>query len=149
MSPYIIQLVANRGYCLGVQQASPGSNVVLSNLQGIGNKTTQWELDPNSGRITLAGSANLCLDIQGNSPGNGVQLIVADYVLGRPTQIWNWVGSPPSIMNTGAPGFCVDNNGGNVAPGNKIQLYATNGTNAQQWTELSVHMLKKAARHLP
>jgi len=59
MSPYIIQFVANRGYCLGVQQASPGSNVVLSNLQGIGSKTTQWELGSNSGLITFAGSPNL------------------------------------------------------------------------------------------
>ena len=149
MSPYIIQLVANRGYCLGVQQASPGSNVTLSNLQGVGSKTTQWELDPNSGLITLAADHTLCLDIQGNAPGNGVQLIVATFVLGRPTQSWNWVGSPPSITNNGAQDFCVDNSAGNVAPGNKIQLWQQNDGNAnQQWTELSVPMLtslKKAA----
>ncbi len=149
MTNYIIQLVANGGYCLGVQQASPGSNVTLSTLQGIGNKTTQWELDPNTGLITLAANPNLCLDIQGNSPGNGVALIVATYVLGRPYQLWNWVGSPPAIMSIGAAGYCVDNSGGNVAPGNKIQLWQQGGGSAnQQWTELSVPMLslvKKAA----
>ena len=149
MTNYILQFIANRGFCLGVQQASPGSNVILSNLQGVGNKTTQWELDPNSGVISLAADPSLCLDIQGNAPADGVPLIVAEPVLGRLTQIWNWVGSPPFIMNIGAPNFCVDNNNGGTAPGNRIQLWGQgNGNTNQQWTKLSVPLLQQVQKKL-
>ena len=100
----------------------------------------------NSGLITLAADPTLCLDIQGNAPGNGVGLVVATFVLGRPYQRWNWVGSPPYIMNNGALGLCVDNANGNMSPGNKIQLWQLeNGDTNQQWTELAAIMLKNLA----
>jgi hypothetical protein len=146
---YVIQFTTNPNFCLGVTSAAPGSPVVLSILQGAGSKLTQWELDANTGLISLVGSPDpqnpLYLDFQGTSPSNGSTVIVSALVLGRTFQKWNWVGNPPYVMNLGAPTYCVDDNSGGTQPGNKIQIWSQqNGNTNQQWQFLAVPVLEQA-----
>lgn len=146
---YVIQFNTNPNFCLGVTAASPGNPVVLSILQGAGSPLTQWYIDPNTGTITLVGSPDpnnpLYLDFQGTSPSKGNAIIVANFVLGRTFQKWNWVGNPPYVMNIGAPTFCIDDSGGGTQPGNKIQIWTQqSGNTNQQWQFLAVPVLESA-----
>lgn len=132
---YIIQLQVNPSFCLGVASATGGTPVVLSNLTGAGNPNTQWEADPASGLIILAGNTTLCLAYSGTAPQNGTPLIVTPIILGAPSQKWNFVGNPPAIMSIGAPGFAADNKAGVQSPGNPITLYQFQTGNLNQaWT---------------
>ena len=143
---YVIQFTTDSDKCLGVSQANAGAPVVLSLLQSPISKLTKWHLDPNSGAITLAGSnPPLYLDFQGTSPSNGVPIIISNYVLGRASQIWNWLGNPPYIMNVGAPNYCVDDSNGGTQPGTKIQIWSQMAGNTnQQWQLLAVPVLEEA-----
>lgn len=137
---YIIQSAQNPNFCIGVTQASAGSLVVLSTLQGAGNTLTQWLLDPNTGHMQLAANPDLYLDWQGTSP-SGSQLIVTDYVLGRTSQTWNWVGNPPYISNNAAFNYVIDNSGAQVTAGNPILLWPQNSAINQKWNRLAVPRL--------
>jgi hypothetical protein len=143
---YVIQYQINPSFCLGVSSATAGTPVLLNLLAGVGNPNTQWDVDPSSGLITLVGNSNLALAYSGTIPGNGTPLIVAQIVLGAPSQRWNWVGNPPDINSLGAPGFVVDNSNGGQQPGNKIQLWQFQGGNTNQaWTFTPVPTLEKFA----
>jgi hypothetical protein len=145
----VLVLNANTNFCLGVTQATPGSRVVLSFLQGAGSPLTQWDVDSNTGMISLVGSPDpsnpLYLDFQGTSPSGGTPIIVASFSLGRTSQKWNWVGNPPYVMNLGAPTFCIDNNHDRAVAGNSIEIWPqTTGNTAQQWQFLAVPVLAGA-----
>jgi hypothetical protein len=144
---YIIQWAANPSYCLGIPQANSGQVTQLTILQGAGNPNTQWECDPNTGVITSAANPALCLDISGNNPGNQVAVIVANYVLGRSYQTWNWLGRPGWLMNNGAPGFYLDNYMCQAVAGNPVQIYDASGR-CQGWTLIAVPAVQAVlARH--
>ncbi|HET9621013.1 MAG TPA: RICIN domain-containing protein [Kofleriaceae bacterium] len=134
---YIIQSQQNQNYCIGVTQAGPHQPVVLSFLQGAGSPLTQWHMDPNTGIISLVADPQLVLDVQGTG-GQGSQLILSHYVLGRASQAWNWLGNPPLISNNAYPSMVVDNSGANVSPGNPVLLWGQNNQQNQRWTQLSV-----------
>jgi hypothetical protein len=141
---YVIQWRDDPSFCIGVSQVSSGSPVVLTLLQGAGSPTTQWYMDANTGFITSVADPSLCLDINGVNPGNHTPLIVANIVLGRPYQSWNWVGSPGRIMNNGALNFYVDNKDCKRSAGNPIILYDVGGQ-CQWWRILAVPTLEMAA----
>jgi hypothetical protein len=143
---YIIALNTNPSICLGVTTASPGTPVVLSLLQGAGSSLTQWYIDPNSGTIRLAGSAEsnpLYLDFQGISPANNNGLIINSLVPGRAFQHWNWVGNPPYVMNVGAPNFCIDDTA-STQPGTQVVLFQLSNNINQQWHFVAVPVLEGA-----
>ena len=145
---YIIQWQTDPQFCIGVTAVAAGANVTLSTLAGAGNPLTQWTMDPNTGIITLAVSTEnpLVLDISGNYIGNGTPLVLASYVIGRPQQQWNWVGTPRAIMSLGQAGMCVDNSAGHHNPGNQITFYAYQAGNTNQtWSFLPVPALEKSA----
>ena len=141
---YVIQWRDDPSFCVGVSQVSSGSPVVLTLLQGAGSPTTQWYMDANTGLITSVADPSLCLDISGVDPGNHTPIIVANIVLGRQYQSWNWVGSPGRIMNNGALNFYVDNKDCSRSPGNPIILYDSGGK-CQWWRILAVPTLEMAA----
>lgn len=139
---YIIQSQQNQNYCIGVTQASAHQPVILSFLQGAGGPLTQWQMDPTTGIISLVAEPSLVLDVQGTG-GQGSQLILSYYVLGRASQTWNWLGNPPYISNNAYPSMVVDNGGANVSPGNPILLWGQNSGQNQKWTQLSVPAVEK------
>ncbi|BFO57450.1 MULTISPECIES: ricin-type beta-trefoil lectin domain protein [Comamonadaceae] len=143
MTTYVIQSLQNTSLCIGVTSAAAGSLVTLQTLSGVGNKNSQWTMDPNSGVIALATDSNLVLDIQGYDGQKG-QVIVANYVLGRSSQTWNWVGSPPNISNNQYPQMVLDNSQGTAAPGNPILIWPNNGGTNQKWSCLAVPALQRS-----
>jgi hypothetical protein len=134
---YIIQCQQNSNYCIGVTQPSAQQTVILSFLQGAGNPSTQWTMDPNTGLIRLAADPNLCLDVQGTVI-QGSQLIISPYVLGRQSQAWNWLGNPPYISNNASGQMVIDNSGGDINPNNPILVWPQDGGANQKWTMLAV-----------
>lgn len=150
MTAYVIQSSQNTNLCIGATSTAAGSLVTLQLLSGTGGKLAQWNMDPNTGYITLAADSTKCLDIQGFSGQQG-QLIIADLVLGRPSQIWNWVGSPPYISSSAYSSMVVDNSGANANPGNPILVWPLNGGQNQKWSALSVptlSLLQQANAHV-
>lgn len=144
MSTYILQSLQNTNLCIGVASVSAGALVTLQTLSGIGGKSSQWQMDQNTGYITLAADPSLCLDVQGFNGQQG-QLIVAKLVLGRDSQRWNWVGSPPYISNQAYPSMVIDNSGGNANPGNPVLIWPLNYGQNQKWAALSVPALAALA----
>ncbi len=140
---YVIQSLQNTGLCVGVTSMAAGSLVTLQTLSGAGNKNSQWLMDPNTGTIALASNPDLVLDVQGYDGKQG-QVIVANMVLGRTSQTWNWVGSPPNISNNQYPQMVLDNSGGVVQPGNPVLIWPTNGGTNQKWSCLAVPALQRS-----
>ncbi|MEX3954118.1 RICIN domain-containing protein [Paraburkholderia sp. EG287A] len=150
MTAYVIQSLQNSNLCIGATSAAAGSLVTLQELAGIGGKLSQWNMDPNSGYITLAADPTKCLDIQGFDGQKG-QVIVADLVLGRNSQLWNWVGRPPYISNVEYPTMVLDNSGGITVPGNPVLIWPYNGGKNQEWSSLPVptlNVLQRSGVHL-
>lgn len=143
MTAYVLQSNQNTSLCIAVTQAAAGTPVTLQVLAGVGGKTSQWNLDPNSGYITLAADPTLCLDVQGYDGQKG-QVIVANLVLGRASQQWNWVGMAPYIANVMYPNMVLDNAGATIAPGNPILIWPLNNGQNQKWSRYSVPMLENA-----
>jgi len=139
---YVLISNQNTNLCIGATQASAGSLVTLTLLGGGTNPLSQWYLDANTGHITLVANPDLYLDVQGIVT-QGSQLIVADFVLGRQSQSWNWLGNPPQINNNASPNMVVDNSGGNPNPGNPILIWQANGGVNQKWTKLAVPTYEK------
>lgn len=57
------------------------------------------------------------------------------------TQMWQWNGGPqntPTFSTVGSPGFSMDNYGGNVATGNRLQLWGTMTGNTHQAFAMTV-----------
>lgn len=149
MTAYVIQSLQNTNLCIGASSTAAGSLVTLQILSGVGGKLSQWNMDPNSGYITLAADPTKCLDVQGYNGQQG-QVIIADLVLGRTSQLWNWVGNPPCIANVAYPNMVLDNSGGNASPGNPILIWPLNGGLNQKWSSLAVpvlSMLQKSTAH--
>ncbi|WCM87649.1 RICIN domain-containing protein [Acidovorax sp. NCPPB 3576] len=142
MTAYVIQSLQNTNLCIGVANVAAGSLVTLNVLSGVGGKNSQWNMDPNSGFITLAADPSLCLDVQGYDGQQG-QVIVANLVLGRTSQQWNWVGRAPTISNVQYPQMVLDNANNNASPGNPILIWPYNGGQNQKWSSLSVPALSK------
>jgi hypothetical protein len=141
---YVIQLLGDRNLCLGVESAAANSTVKLMQLAGAGNPNTQWNMDANTGLITLVADKNMYLDIQGTDLSNGTAIIIANYVLGRPTQSWNWVGNPNFILNNGGPTFCVDaTSTWTVGADTHMWSQSQNNQN-QKWSILSVPAMQAA-----
>ncbi|HZF12636.1 MAG TPA: ricin-type beta-trefoil lectin domain protein [Thermoanaerobaculia bacterium] len=137
---YLIQFISNGSpvdRCIGVTTIAPGAPVVLSLLGASPN--TMFNLDPNSGYITSASHPNLCLDIAG-TPQKGAQVILAQKVLGKVTQRWNWLGSGQRIVNVGVPTLCIDNTNCNLTPGNKIAVWDASGE-CQLWQSVPTDMV--------
>lgn len=130
---YVIQSGQNPDFCVGVTSATAGTLVTLKLLSGVGDELSQWNMDPDSGYITLASNPELCLDVQGYN-GNQGQVVIDNIVLGRGSQKWNWVGSPPNISNLLYPTMVIDNSGGNVVPGNAVLVWPLNGGQNQKWS---------------
>jgi len=150
MTAYVIQSLQNTGLCIGTTSTAAGSLVTLQVLAGVGAQLSQWNMDPNSGYITLAADPTKCLDVQGYDGQQG-QVIIADLVLGRTSQLWNWVGRPPSISNVEYPTMVLDNSGGHATPGNPILIWPYNGGQNQKWSSLAVPalaMIQKSAAYL-
>lgn len=140
MTSYVIQSLQNTNLCIGATSTAAGSLVTLQVLSGIGGKLSQWTMDPNTGYIQLAADPSKCLDVQGYDGEKG-QVIIADLVLGRTSQLWNWVGSPPQIVNVAYPKMVVDNSGGQAVSGNPILIWPANGGLNQKWSSLAVPTL--------
>ena len=134
---YILQSQQNTNFCVGVTSVAAGSNVALLTLSGAGGTTSQWSMDPNTGYIQLIADPSLYLDVQGTG-ANPWQLIVSNFVIGRVSQKWNWVGNPPFISNQAYPTMVIDNSGGNVTAGNPILLWSLNNGQNQKWSKLAV-----------
>ena len=150
MTAYVIQSLQNTNLCIGASSTAAGSLVTLQVLSGVGGTLSQWNMDPNSGYITLAADTSKCLDVQGYDGQQG-QVIIADLVLGRTSQKWNWVGSPPYISNVAYPNMVIDNSGGSAQPGNPILIWPLNGGQNQKWASLAVPLLtihQKSVAHL-
>lgn len=137
---YVIQSLQNTGLCIGVNNVAAGSLVTLQVLAGIGGTTSQWEMDPNTGYISLTADPTLVLDVQGFNGQQG-QLIVNTMTLGKTSQKWNWVGRAPNIGNVAYPTMVIDNSGGNAQPGNPILIWPFNGGQNQSWSSLAVPVL--------
>lgn len=149
MTAYVIQSLQNTGLCVGTTSTAAGSLVTLQVLSGVGGQLSQWLMDPNSGYIKLAADPSKCLDVQGFTGQQG-QVIIADLVLGRTSQLWNWVGNPPRISNVEYPTMVLDNSGGNANPGNPILIWPSNGGQNQKWSSLSVptlSVIQKSSAH--
>ncbi|KKO61998.1 Ricin-type beta-trefoil lectin domain protein [Janthinobacterium sp. KBS0711] len=141
MTAYVIQSLQNTNLCIGVTSAAAGSLVTLQVLSGVGGTTSQWNMDPNTGYITLAANPSLCLDVQGYDGQQG-QVIVSTMTLGRTSQLWNWVGRAPNISNVQYPQMVLDNANNNASPGNAILVWPYNGGQNQKWSCLAVPALK-------
>lgn len=140
MTSYVIQSLQNTNLCIGATSTAAGSLVTLQTLSGIGGKLSQWVMDPTTGYILLAADQTKCLDVQGYDGQQG-QVIIANAVLGRTSQLWNWVGSPPQISNVAYPTMVIDNSGGQAVPGNPILIWPANGGQNQNWSCLAVPTL--------
>jgi hypothetical protein len=150
MTAYVIQSLQNTNLCIGTTSTAAGSLVALQVLAGVGDQMTQWNMDPNSGHITLLADSSKCLDVQGYDGQQG-QVIIADIVLGRTSQMWNWVGRPPGISNVAYPTMVIDNSGGHASPGNPVLIWPYNGGQNQKWSSLAVPtlaMIQKGDGHM-
>ena len=132
--------------CAQAQYEGPNAVITLQNVDMSGQTPLQlWQVG-NDGRIYLytpSAPATLCLTYQQTGqPGQPLELATANPQ--DQTQVWNWNQTPPSIINVGASGsgkaFAIDNNHGSTSPGNQVQLYVSNGTNAQAWLFQTVPM---------
>ncbi|RUL70461.1 RICIN domain-containing protein [Dyella choica] len=140
--PVLLTYAGNISAMMCAQAVSVGSGaaVLLNPIDYSGNTTTQlWQFGSDN-RIYLfnpndALNPILCLSFSGSAQ-NGAPLVLAQPNALDENQQWIWT-NYLSLENIGASTsgtiYMLDNNGSGTNPNNKLQLWAANGTDAQQW----------------
>jgi hypothetical protein len=136
--PFLIQWVGSPLQEVCLQAAYPGQDafVTINTIDPTGNTSLQLWLYGSDERLYLyAGSGSTpkyCLDFT-NPAQNGQPLMLNAVTPSDQTQQWTWNGASntSTFNNIGAQGFSMDNDGGGIRAGNKIQLWQT-ANNANQ-----------------
>ncbi|NTS93728.1 RICIN domain-containing protein [Pseudomonas aeruginosa] len=134
MGTYLFQYAQDKDYVLGVSDEQSGAKVVLRKAQGTPYRFILWDVDQDTGVITLNSSGGqLAIDPQGGkvSPQNVLTLAVVNS--SSQSQRFDMVTKPLYILSVPEPGLCIDNQNRVTKDGNPIWLYEFNGSQAQQW----------------
>jgi Ricin-type beta-trefoil lectin domain len=101
-------LIVHEGnYCLGVISAASGAPVLLLRA-GQGNLNVQWEMDRESGLITLAGQPQLAMAYSGAEPiPDKTKIVLKSKNEGEASQKWDWEKYSPAIVNVGTPNLAI------------------------------------------
>jgi hypothetical protein len=142
---YVIRLNVKPTLCLGVTSMTAGAKVMLTLLQGNGNKYNQWEIDPNSGVIALAADPQFVMDVAGSDPQDRTPIVLNLEAPDRPFQSWNWLSDRPFIHNNGAPKLVIDDTGNHVENTGVYVFQKVAGNVNQQFTFVSVASLRQHA----
>ena len=134
MSTYLFQYAQDKDYVLGVTDENSNAKVVLRKAKGTPYRYILWDVDQDSGVITLNSSGGqLAIDPQGENLSSQTLLTLAVVKTGAQSQRFDMVTKPLYILSVPEPGLCIDNQDRVVKDGNPIWLYEFNGSQAQQW----------------
>jgi len=122
-----------RGYCLGVNSANRGTAVVLLHAGRGGNM--EWEMNPASKQITLAGHPELALAYGGDKITDKIEVILRESNPGEVSQQWNWTTKAPAIINPGSD-YALDNKDNKLRGDNPIILRPYDSKSVSQRWEL-------------
>lgn len=126
----------NSGYVVDVNGGSyaNGTNVQLYSFNSSGAQIFWVEKDSGYYRFVNAADIGKCIDVDGGGvlPGTNVQ--IWDKMAGNPNQLFAAFdgGNGSIIFQNVASGQVLDLSCGNVANGQNIQVYPSNGSNAQK-----------------
>jgi hypothetical protein len=138
MGIYIIEYAQDRNFVIGVTDQILNSAVVLKNKKGLPPRNALWDVNIDTGTITLNSS--------GGTIGLGVDRLAAEAPVKlkyAPDSIrWDFLSNPGFIVPVTDHSLCLDNKGRSVTDGNTIWLYPVNGSPAQQWVLVSLNNLK-------
>jgi hypothetical protein len=130
------------GRCLDVPNFSttPGTQVQIYDCHG--NAAQQWTYDPTSKELIYAYAPGMCLEARGGGTASGTAVQINNCT-GAPEQRWTLQeiskapGDGGGTISNDKSGLVMDVIGGNTANNTLVQLYASNGTEAQQWSRTS------------
>ncbi|EIU7173742.1 RICIN domain-containing protein [Pseudomonas aeruginosa] len=134
MGTYLIQYAQDKNYVLGVTDEMSGAKVVLRKAEGTPYRYVLWDIDQDTGIITLNSSGGeLAIDPQGGNVDGGVFLTLAVVNSASKSQRFDMDTKPRYILSASNPKYCIDNESRQTQDGNPIWLYEFNGSQAQQW----------------
>nr|WP_241391700.1 RICIN domain-containing protein [Yersinia frederiksenii]ULG19823.1 hypothetical protein 49p1_00112 [Yersinia frederiksenii] len=101
-----------------------------------------WNLDNKTGLITLVESGNtLALSIENKVIRGGSNLVLQEKNTNEPTQKWDFASKSGFILSQADRGYLIDDSNRGRSAGSRIQLYAFNGSVAQQWIFVPLSMM--------
>lgn len=122
-------------------QAYPSQKVLLEYISYVvPNYMQQWQFG-SDGRIYLYTPdkpPSYCLTFQGDTPADGLPLVIATPSSTDSNQQWLWVNNHFSLQNIGASQhsgtiYCMDLHHNDSRPGITLQLYHSNFDASQLW----------------
>ncbi|ASL42856.1 hypothetical protein bAD24_I05145 [Burkholderia sp. AD24] len=138
MGVYIIEYSQNPNFVLGITDQSLGSQVVLKNKSGLAPRLAFWDVNFDSGVITLNAS--------GGTLGVGADTVTPEALAKLKSAAdsirWDFFSSPGFIVPASNHALCLDDKNRVVSDGNPIWLYPVNGSPAQQWRLVPLNNLK-------
>ncbi|ABC92998.1 UNVERIFIED_ORG: hypothetical protein GGE64_006261 [Rhizobium etli] len=137
MGQYVIEFKQNPDFVLGVDDQKEGAKVVLRKKDSTVYRHALWDLNSDSGAITLNSSAgNLAIGSDRLDPQ--AQLSLKVYNPTDEKQRWELLKKPGFILSNGDNRLCIDNDARGTSTGNRIWLFQFNGSPAQQWNFVSL-----------
>ncbi|AOJ12212.1 RICIN domain-containing protein [Burkholderia vietnamiensis] len=129
MGVYIIEYSQDTDFVLAVQDQMLGSPVVIKNKKGLAPRYAFWDVDFDSGVISL------------NSSGGGIAIgatpiaaeSYAKLALRQDAIHFDFFLHPGYLMVDVNPPLCLDVKDRRIADGTPTWLYPYNGSPAQQW----------------
>ncbi|KVO85396.1 hypothetical protein WL21_05325 [Burkholderia ubonensis] len=138
MGAYVIEYAQDTNFVLAVQDQILGSQVVIKNKKGLAPRYAFWDVDFDSGVISL------------NSSGGGIAVgadriapeSLAKLKLRQDAIHFNFFLHPGFLIVASDPSLCLDVKDRKVADGTPTWLFPYNGSPAQQWRLVPLHNLE-------
>lgn len=142
---YVIANV-NSGKALDVRNGAAGNNAVVQQYSANGTNAQRWFIrDSGAGYYLQSALGNWVLDLSGGSTANGTAIhlytpngTVAQLFTLSSSEVNIPTDAPATIRSTKNTGLVFDVPGASTANSTQIQLYTSNGSNAQKYRFTSV-----------
>lgn len=123
--------------CLQAAYAGEDAPISIAPVDPAGTTPLQqWSLG-DDGRIylfTAAGNEQFCVDFP-QPPQNGQPLLLSLVQASDSSQQWQFHGDSnmSTLTNVGLPSYAIDNDGGGLEPGNRVQVWQVSNNTNQAW----------------
>ena len=136
-APFFLRFAGNfyASVCAQAQYAGANAPITIAAVDPTGQTPNQqWSMG-SDGRIYLWGGTaptQFCIGfVQPQENGQPLQLMTADQ--SDQTQQWVWSHTMTCLLNVGAENFAIDDENGDTAAENKIQLWTNLENSNQAW----------------
>lgn len=131
---------ANPSMVLGISDQITFAGAVLLPANSSLDKIL-WNVNTQTGHISLAESQDLVLGISNKSVATGASIVLQERCSNDPTQQWDMVSKSGFIISKANTSYVIDDSNRGQAPNTRIQLYPFNGSPAQKWIFVPMSMM--------